>query len=189
MSRIVVLRENGAITVLTEAKRIRSLVVDRNTGGPTPCITLEGAPAAVFSVLNGIPKVLPERVKAIFDEVSAQRSLPSASPAAELPPDMRRLAVLVKQDGAPSILVGTPTIQVLLVDRDHPGGAVQLQVEGAPATISTLYQVAPDRIDHIFAELAPQIETVIGAPELVLKDRVQLTYLTRNWFSVEETCA
>jgi len=185
MSRIVVLRENGAVSVLTEVKGIRSLVVNREAG-QTPRIVLEGAPASVISVLNGIPKVLPERVKAIFEEVSAQRSLPAVSSATpESSPDERRLIVLLKHDGAPSILAGAPTLQILLVDRDQKSGAAQLQVEGAPATISTLYQVSPERIHHIFAELAPQIETVIGAPELVLKDRVQLAYLTRNWFSFE----
>lgn len=73
---------HGTVKVLSNTPDVQVLVVDRDVEGTEGEFSVGGQPAAVDSLLEGLPRVDPHAVEAIFAEVGSK--LPQAAADAGL---------------------------------------------------------------------------------------------------------
>lgn len=101
---------------------------------------------------------------------------------------MPRVVVLLENGGV-QVLTTDATLAVLVVDRNAKEPQARFTVEARAASAQALAcaipQIAPQRVDAIFAEVGPQLGALSRSAELGARERVQLANLAQGWFSLE----
>lgn len=78
---VVTVNAHGEVTVLTDSPGVQVLVIDRDVEDALMQIEVDGAPAAMDSLLDGLARMDAQKVKLVFDEVSARVAGPPPSGA------------------------------------------------------------------------------------------------------------